>query len=215
MSGAGYANDVKGFIKIDSLAVGFGVSSVEFLAYLTSFNQAFSSNWNAETVYGRADPIGNFQGTTRVISLAWDIPGETLEHAKSNLENISTLVKMLYPFYKSTAHTVEIEEENDEGTLEIRSVTVGANALAISKPPLVRLSFGNLIKNAGAGEPGLLGWIGNLTWTPALDMGMFSDGKGNFYPKVVSLSLDFTVQHEHFVGHNNGNGTPAGFPFGG
>ena len=44
-----------------------------FPAFLTSYSEAFTSNWNTENVYGRQDPIGTFQGTTRVVSLGFDV----------------------------------------------------------------------------------------------------------------------------------------------
>ena len=79
---------------------------------------------------------------------------------------------------------------------------VGSNALALSKPPLVRLEYGNLIRatKAISGNTGLLGWINSLSWNPSLDMGMFTNGDSH-YPKVISLSIDFTVQHEHELGN--------------
>ena len=48
--------------------------SISFLAFLTSFNQNFTSTWNTEVVYGRADPIATFQGNQRNIDLAWEVP---------------------------------------------------------------------------------------------------------------------------------------------
>ena len=50
-------------------------------------------------------------------------------------------------------------------------------------------------------------------------MGMFEHGDG-LYPKVVSLTVDFTVLHEHDLGwlpegSPGGFGDKATFPFGG
>lgn len=196
-----YADKTGSKLKFNSLILS---GEIEFLAFITSFSQTFASNWNSEQVYGRNDPIGNFQGTQRTLNVSWDVPSGDLAEAKSNLEKMDTLAKMLYPSYAKANFTA------DDGTI------VGSNALSMNKAPLVRLQYGNLIKNQGnvSSASGLLGWIGNLTWTPVIEMGMYTGG-GKLFPKVVSLSIDFTVQHEHNLGKTPGGGLPAKFPFGG
>ena len=47
---------------------------IEFRAFLTSYNDSFSSNWNKESVYGRMDPIYTFQNTQRTMGLSFTIP---------------------------------------------------------------------------------------------------------------------------------------------
>tara|TARA_R110000823_G_scaffold186663_1_gene318963 strand:+ start:161 stop:769 length:609 start_codon:yes stop_codon:yes gene_type:complete len=177
---------------------------VEFYAFVTSFGQSFASTWNSEQVYGRNDPIGNFQGTARTLNLSWDVPSANLGEAQANLEKMDTLAKMLYPAYSKANFTA------DDGT------TVGSNALSLSKAPLIRLKYANLIKDQGStvASTGLLGWIGNLSWTPVIEMGMFTANE-ELFPKVISLAIDFTVQHEHVLGHTPGSDLPAKFPFGG
>ena len=91
--------------------------------------------------------------------------------------------------------------------------------LLLSKAPLIRLKFANLINDSvkPAGE-GLLGYVGNLNINPTLDMGMFTENK-KLYPKVYSLSIDFTVLHEHDLGKTSPVGKLFGdaksFPYGG
>ena len=196
-----YAETTGSKLKFDSLVLG---SEVEFFAFITSFSQTFASTWNSEQVYGRNDPIGNFQGTQRNLNLSWDVPSANGSEAKANLEKMDKLTKMLYPAYSKANFTA------DDGTI------VGSNALSLSKAPLIRLHYANLIKNQGnvSSDAGLLGWIGNLSWTPVIEMGIFTDG-GELFPKVVSLSIDFTVQHEHNLGKTPDDGLPAKFPFGG
>ena len=149
---------------------------VSFLAFVTSFNDSFTSNWNTENVYGRQDPIGTFQGTTRVISLNFDVVAFSEDDAKDNLKKINTLTNMLYPTYNA------IEGQS--------------NALSLSKAPLVEMKFANLIQeNSGF----LLGWISSFSANPVIDMGMFSrDGK--LYPKVHNASLTFNPQHRAQLG---------------
>ena len=161
---------------------------VKFKAFLTTLNQNFSSTWNSEDVYGRNDPIATFQGTKRTISLAWDVPAASFDEAKDNLERTALLTQLLYPGYEDSV---------------------------IAKAPLVKVRFANLIKNSLNNE-GLLGYIDSLAINPVLDMGMFTGG-GNFFPKVISLSFNLNVLHQHDLGISGSAGVQragaAKFPF--
>jgi len=174
-------------------------SAVAFMAFLTSFTQNFASTWNSESVYGRIDPIGTFQGNKRTLSLGWDVPSGTLKEAKANMKNIETLMQIIYPSYTGGS---------------LRSF---GSALTLSKPPLMRLLYANLICTPDG--DGLLGWIDSISWTPSLDMGLFEEGQGttrNIYPKVISLQINFSVLHEGEMGYKDGEWKGgATFPFGG
>jgi hypothetical protein len=161
---------------------------VSFRAFLTDLSQTFASNWSTEEVYGRLDPIATFSSTKRTISLAWDLPAADIEEAQQNLENCNTLMQLLYPSYVDTK----------EGNYKV-----------ISKNPLVKVKFGNLVSTSD-NEP-LLGWIDSVSWKPALDMGMFNDNLGEFYPKVISLSFNLNVLHQEDLSQNNT--TSKKFPF--
>tara|TARA_B100000963_G_C22363744_1_gene552801 strand:+ start:59 stop:661 length:603 start_codon:yes stop_codon:yes gene_type:complete len=177
-----YAEASGGLIKIEGI---IPEEEVEFYAFITSFSDSMNSNWNEEQVYGRPDPIGTFQNTTRKISLAFDVPAGDIIEAKINLKFINQVKQFMYPAYSSNT-------ENNTST----------NALSLAKSPLVRIKFANLIQN-GDGK-GLLGWIGSFSATPVIDMGMFNEsknGQGMLYPKVYNVSLDFTPQHEFDLGY--------------
>ena len=47
--------------------------SVKFKAMMTQFEDAYTSEWNSESVYGRMDPIQTFQRTGRVISVGFSV----------------------------------------------------------------------------------------------------------------------------------------------
>jgi len=191
-----YANRTNSKLVFTSM---IGYEAVTFAAFVTSFSQNFSSNWNTEVVYGRQDPIGTFQNTQRTISVGWDIPSGDVGIAKDNLMKVNNLIKMLYPAYST-------------GRAEAKGTTLGTNALSLAKSPLVKIKYANLINNSSAGG-GLLGWISSINWDPVVDMGMYAES-GNLYPKVISLSVEFNVLHENDLGKGSG-GPPAKFPFGG
>ena len=180
-----YAAKSGALIEIESMLV-TDASPASFNAFITSFSDNMTSNWNEEQVYGRPDPIGTFQNTTRKISLAFDLPSANLLEAKENLTKINRVKQFMYPAYSSNT-------KNNTST----------NALSLAKSPLVRIKFANLIQNLDPSEnaKGLLGWIGSFSATPVIDMGMFNENKF-LYPKVYNVSLDFTPQHEFDLGLN-------------
>ena len=150
--------------------------TLTFPAFITSFSQTFTSNWNEESVYGRMDPIATFQNTTRAISLSFDLPASSLSAAKSNLDDCDELAKFLYP-----------------GMVNV--IDKGSNTRAarvIARPPLVAVKYANLVSSGNAAQ---LGWMNGLTWTPMMEMGMFVDGD-KLYPKVISLSFVLNVLHQ-------------------
>ena len=213
-----YAKDTLSVLRFTSMV---DSTKVDFMAFLTSFTQTFNSTWTSEQVYGRNDPIANFQGTQRSVSLGWELPAANLEEAKKNMQKISSLTKMLYPGYSQAEENVKtsVPVVGTTGT----NIRVGSNALSLSKAPLIRLKFANLLNSSVKKDStGLLGYVGNLSANPTLDMGMFSEkseGEAKLYPKVYSLSIDFTVLHEHDLGRTekdqNSFSNGPSFPFGG
>lgn len=160
-------------------------NTVSFIAFVNSFSQNFNSNWNQQEALGRMDDIATFKNTTRTISVAWDIPAPDMVTAKENLNRCNALISMLYPTYTNA-------DTKDGGSF------------IMSKPPLVRLKYSNLIQNTFEGI-GLKGYISSLSWTPVLEMGSFHSG-GRIYPKVISISIEFTALHEPIY-----SGGPTGY----
>ena len=174
---------------------------VEFKGFITEMSDNFQSSWETEEVYGRMDPIGTFKNTKRTISLGWTVPADSVREAQSNFDAMRSLTAMLYPGY--TAGQVNVDGRS----------LVTANSIA--KPPLIRLSYANLIQ-ASNGD-GLLGWVDGFNIQPNLEMGFFIQDT-NQYPKVYTMSCNFNVLHEHDLGWNS-EGTwigtnPDKFPFG-
>ncbi len=173
-------------------------NSVKFSAFLQTFSDAYNSDWNAEQVFGRMDPIATFRQTRRAISLAWTIPSSGPEHAAENLWKINKLLTFLYPTYEER---------------------LGHGASTINMGPLFRVKFGNLVQNAATGE-GLLGYVNGFTFDPELEEGFYlyngkdsvndggiiragsplKTGGVEYIPKAVRLNFEMTVLHEHPLG---------------
>ena len=169
---------------------------VVFPAFLDMFSDAYNSQWTAEDVYGRMDPISTFVNTKRAISVSWFVPADSFEHAARNLAKVNMLIGFLYPLYDNSRK---------------------GGATVINQGPLMKISFGNLIRNASTGM-GLLGYVNGITFDPLLEFGMFnrksvsgsSAGAGKpgknsqmneYYPKTFRLNFEFTVLHEHELGY--------------
>jgi hypothetical protein len=162
---------------------------VEFKAFVEQISDAFTSNWQTESVYGRMDEIASYQNTVRAIAVLWHIPANSLYEAIQNQQNVQHLMQFLYPVYDSNG--------------------------IIAAPPLMRLRFGNLIRNAYDGG-GLLGHVNGFTVDPDPEAGWFTlengpmTGGPEIYPKSIRLNCDFTVLHEHDLGYKK---TKNGFMF--
>tara|TARA_R110002020_G_scaffold339451_6_gene554595 strand:- start:333 stop:1010 length:678 start_codon:yes stop_codon:yes gene_type:complete len=199
-------NDKNAKLVIKSMVTG---KTVTFPAFLTSFNQSFVSTWNEEDVYGRMDPIATFQNTRRSISLAFDLPASNQLAARDNLRDCDTLTKFLYPGYQKFTDGSSNAATRALATGGTKQDQVVLGRL-IQAPPLVSVKFANLI-TAGGSNPGApasggqLGYLQGIEWTPVLEMGMFSDGENNLYPKVISLSFTLNVLHQDDKGWEGKN----------
>ena len=157
---------------------------VEFPAYLENLADMFTSQWTAEDVYGRMDPITTFMNTRRAISLSWNVPADSFDGAKRNMLDVNRLMSFLYPLYS--------EKSGAKG------------ATAINQGPLMRVSFGNLIRESTSGK-GLLGYVNGFTFDPRIENGMFyqadpKSGQTEYYPKTILLNFELNVLHEHELG---------------
>ena len=157
--------------------------TLSFKAFVTSFEDSFTSNWTPTSVYGRMDDIQTFQNTTRQLSVGFVVPAFDADDARCNLAKVSSLMRKLYPYYSG---------DNPD------------NVSTISRSPLMRVRFANLIRNGATGVGGgLLGKVNGFTFSPVLEEGFF-DYVGILYPKAINISFTFDVLHEHIMGWTDG-----------
>ena len=153
-------------------------TTVSFKAFLTDFSDAFSTNWTPDTVYGRIDPIQTFGGTSRVITVGFDIVSNDISEASSNLKAVRLLTRMMYPTYEQT---------------EL--------ATTISKAPLMRVKLANLIGRGKDGSgSGLLGAITGFTIQPSIEAGFFDPAANVLYAKEYTANFTMNVLHEENPG---------------
>ena len=191
-------------------------TTLKFKAYITNFNESYNSDFAAETVFGRADPIYAFRSTTRQIDLTFKVPASSTGEAYENLAKVQKLVQFLYPAY--------VDE---------------TNALSIAQTPLTRLKIMNLVGNmageklpnagqsfstiyssygpSSEAEKGLLGAIQNVTVMHNVEndeIGVFEKANGIILPKMIEIQLNFAPIHEHSIGwKDDGTFTEPAFPY--
>ena len=212
-----YANKYKYYIELYHVPSG---ETVRFKAFLSQFDDQFQSDFAPEQVFGRMDSIQVYKGTTRQISLSWDVPSASEFEAVENIKKCSKLMNMLYPVYRKTA--------SGQGKI-------------LNAPPVFKLKFANLIRNAGgnsmgvggdAKSSGLFGTISGFSYSPDMNSGFIEvplDDSGqlglsalgddlNLVPQTISLSCQFTVVHTHDLGFEDTSGKPRkinhNYPYG-
>ncbi len=231
-----YADGSDGLANLKKLYLSFqhvgSQKSVYFKAFITAFNESYTSNWNSETVFGRGDPIHTFTQTTKQIQLSFVIPAASESEAFENLGKVQKLSQFLYPNY----HNVQ-------------------QAQTIAQGPLVRLKVMNLLQNMANSSPsqggqanfrnlktkstyykdykskglspgfGQLGFISSMVVNHNLEnreSGVFekldpdtrSTVQNTILPKVIEVVISFTPIHEHALGWNDKNFSEELFPYG-
>ena len=194
-------------IVVQHIATGRSVSLAGFA--LTEFSDTLTANWNKQEVYGRMDPIMNYQGTGRQISVGIQWKDADAAVMNAYISQITELMAFQYPTYASTT-----------------------NALAIQSPPLVKVNFANLISKGyqNTSVP-LVCAMSGLAYTPQMGFtpedspmvrfgGASGDGgielingtDATITPKTISLKFDLTVLHDHDIGwHFNGDDASYGW----
>lgn len=188
---------------------------VFFKAFITSFNESYSSNFNPTVTFGRTDPIYQYSNTTRNISLSIQVPAASQSEAYENLVRVSKLEKFLYPSY-----------------------TTPDVANTITQAPLIRMKVMNLLQDSRGyrtdaedlftayisdsdPDKGLLGVVTSLAVDHNLGneegSAFFKEGnetKNTILPKLLSLQINFSPIHEETIGWRDKEEINSLFPYG-
>tara|TARA_R100001015_G_C4612822_1_gene168404 strand:- start:456 stop:1433 length:978 start_codon:yes stop_codon:yes gene_type:complete len=221
-----YANFGQYVISFQHIATG---KTVFFKAFVNDYSETFNCAWSPTTVYGRTDPIQNYTGTSRNISLAFNVPASSVGEAYENMGRISKLVQMLYPTYMP----------NEDGT-----------GMIIGQAPLVRVKMMNLItrermsvddasrrQNIGdldaaidppkspqealknyqtspLPENGVLSAISSISYRSDLqNIQIFEKAPNTVLPQSLTVTLGFAVIHEETIGWDASTGEPLAESF--
>ena len=174
-------------LTITHVATGLYVTLDNY--FFTEFADSIDTKYNSVSTYGRMDPLVNYQGSTRKISLGIRVTPQG-EHAfyqrRLTHTAISRLQKMQYPVYEK-----------------------GQNALTIQRSPIVAVSLGNLIRDGDGKE--LICAMNGFAFTPNVgftpedsplvrfggtsDPGQFAGSGDHIGFRNYNFRFDFTVLH--------------------
>lgn len=110
---------------------------VSFHAFLEDTQDNFSADWNAQTPYGRVEPIHTYKGTTRDISLSFYVVATSPEDHHNMWWKINKLVTMVYPQYTTGR---QINTPDGQKFIQPFSQIPGGS-------PIIRLRLGDLWKS--------------------------------------------------------------------
>jgi len=179
--------------------------TISFPGMLTNFQNSFKPEWSKESVFGRQDPILTFKNTSRDISVSFTVAAASESIAKRNIRSLNTLIKFLYPAFRS-----------------------GDTSNSISASPLLKIKFANLIYDAHVGNSaGTAKSSGLICGITDFDHKFDFDGKtswvdyvDNVFPMSFEISFTAAVQHSHPLGRIDGgrfagaDEIPMPFPYG-
>ena len=193
-------------LTIRHVATGLNVMFDKY--FLTEFQDTIDTSYNSVSTFGRMDPIMNYQGTTRKISVGLQVTPTTEIERVAAHKYASILQKMQYPVYEGAD-----------------------NALTIQRPPIVVVSLGNLIR--GGDNGGLICALSGYAFTPKVGFtpedspfirfGATTNGgegsievQGTSTDQVLftnySFKFDLTVLHSQPVGFHIKQGTKISDP---
>jgi len=170
-------------------------SEVKFRAFLTSYNESFTTQLKSENLVGHYEPLRKVTGIERVITLSLSLPTFSLEDAIINLAEVKNMVKLLYP------RTEEVPQ-SETGFVRQKYVKSGGD-------PIFRVKFANLIVDSKANlgnitsvnaestnKTGQKGYIDNFNYEFDIEKGFYVVKNGYTYPKLINLSFNFYPLHE-------------------
>jgi hypothetical protein len=213
-----FVNSGRIVLQFQSMVTG---EVVEFDGFITDYTDSFEPSFETQEVYGRMDPIAIFKNTKRKISIGWSIVGVNHGEMASNWHKMQKYIQMLYPSYKNFSDT-------NPGALALSSPPLMKMrfmnwAMDSSKDKVEYkvkpAKYGRDLRwvkydNNGT-DYGLLVVPGSITVNTNLNdrgavlsgkqrkkggEGMFEGGYAIF-PREITVSSDYTVLHQHELGH--------------
>ena len=80
-----------------------GAKSLFFNSIITEFNDSYTPRWTPTNVYGRMDPMSNYAGTDRSLTLGFRVISDDRLEAAENMGNIQKLIQYQYPTYTTVS----------------------------------------------------------------------------------------------------------------
>tara|TARA_R110000824_G_scaffold91377_2_gene222406 strand:+ start:2766 stop:3833 length:1068 start_codon:yes stop_codon:yes gene_type:complete len=162
--------------------------NLRFFIIPDAFNETFKSRWSVEDLsHGRINPVHNYGGTQREVSLTFTLAAFTVAESKSNLSVCQDLARTVYGRYRSMPLTGE-----------------GRTAAVFSGRREFTIDFGGLIRDERA-------FINKFAFTVDMDAGVFDYSSGEdtdvthatpgvILPRALKIDIGFTIVHNVLLG---------------
>ena len=162
--------------------------NLRFFIIPDAFNETFKSRWSVEDLsHGRINPIHNYGGTQREVSLTFTLAAFTVAESKSNLSVCQDLARTVYGRYRNMPLTGE-----------------GRSSTVFSGRREFTIDFGGLIRDERA-------FINKFAFTVDMDAGVFDYSSGEdtdvthatpgvILPRALKIDIGFTIVHNVLLG---------------
>ena len=176
-----------------------GAVNLQFFMIPNTFNETFKSRWQAEELSdGRINPIYNYGGTQREISISFTLAAFTVEESKSNLAVCGNLARTVYGRYRRIETELSV---GDNTATRVGTVFAGHKTFTVD--------FGGLIRDEKA-------FINKFAFTADVDAGVFDYFSGDdtdvthgtqgvILPRAVKIEIGFTIVHDSLLGFGGQN----------
>jgi len=196
--------------------------TVLFKAFISAFNESYSSDWASESVFGRTDPIQMFKQNTRQISLNFKVPAFSESEAFENLGRVQKLTQFLYPSYRAVGATAHAQTIAQSPLIRLKVLNLLSRAdgdsAATAAGDEAGINFFEKYRGFGATSEGVLGVIQSLQVNHNLEnmeAGTIELGFQTVLPKLLDVTVTFTVIHEKTLGFDqNKKPLDSMFPYG-
>jgi hypothetical protein len=170
---------------------------LDFFMIPTTFNETYKSRWSAENLSdGRINPIYNYGGTERQISLSFTLAAYTVQEARSNLAVCQKLARTVYGRYR-------LGNVRDDDFSTTRRSTIFESHKTFT------IDFGGLIRDETA-------FINKFAFAADMDAGVFDYSTGDdtdvthgaqgvILPRAVKIEIGFTIIHDSLLGFGGQN----------
>tara|TARA_R110000796_G_scaffold156151_1_gene272692 strand:- start:3160 stop:4254 length:1095 start_codon:yes stop_codon:yes gene_type:complete len=181
---------------------------LNFFMIPTTFNETFKSRWSAENLSdGRINPIYNYGGTERQISLSFTLAAYTVQEARSNLAVCQKLARTVYGRYR-----LRNVRDDDFSTTRPSTIFESHKTFTIDFGGLIRdeTAFINKFAFAADMDAGVFDYFPNGQTPPWITL---PDGetesthtdKGVILPRAVKIEIGFTIIHDSLLGFGGQN----------
>ena len=188
-----------GYGNVEEMMVSFyhvpSGESIYFKAFITAFNETYSSDWGRESIYGRTDPVYLFKSTKRQVSLVLKVPASTASEAYENLGRVQKLTQFLYHVYVKSDSTTTIGQSPlirlKVMNLLARQPNLTTKNKVLDKHKTTHDMYDEYISTS---EPtkGLLGTIRSLAVNHNLEnpeIGIIEKTTNTILPKMIEINL--------------------------